>query len=290
MRHAIDCVHCLPSGGAVCRGAQVMRVQMQLDAEGGAARQFKGSLDCAMQVLRREGLVKGWYAGISAGIFRQLSYGMPRMAFYTMLLERFKTKEAMPFAKKLGLGLVAGGTAALIGVPSEVCLVRMGADSKKPEAERRNYKNVVDAITRIAKEEGVVKLWSGAGPTIARACLLNAGQLGVYSEAKEVLEARAGLTGIPLQFIGSLIASVAANSTVPRTRYSFVRAASSGVARLHSPFVLRCWPCCDGRSRAAAGFSCSTVMACPADVMKSRMQNALPGAYTGMADCVSGSR
>jgi solute carrier family 25 oxoglutarate transporter 11 len=107
----------------------------------------------------------------------------------------------------------------------------MGADSKKPEAERRNYKNVVDAITRIGKEEGVAALWSGAGPTIARACLLNAGQLGVYSEAKEVLSASAGLSGIPLQFIGSLIASVAANSTIPRVYLAVSRKTLGPVSR-----------------------------------------------------------
>jgi solute carrier family 25 oxoglutarate transporter 11 len=139
-----------------------------------------------------------------------------------MLLERFSTPgEQMPFVKKLGLGLTAGGTAALMGVPSEVCLVRMGADCKKPEDERRNYKNVLDAVFRIGREEGVAALWSGAGPTIARACLLNAGQLGVYSEAKEVLSAKAGLSGIPLQFVGAFIASIAANSeTASRQRRS----------------------------------------------------------------------
>lgn len=210
---------CFPVAESCFIGAQVMRVQMQLDAEGGAARQYKGSLDCAVKVFQKEGLVNGLYAGISAGIFRQLSYGMPRMAFYTMLLERFKTEGAMPFYKKLGLGSIAGGTAAMIGVPSEVCLVRMGADSKKPVAERRNYKHVVDAVIRIGKEEGLSALWSGAGPTIARACLLNAGQLGVYSEAKEVLSDSIGLSGIQLQFVGSLIASVAANSTPSCTRH-----------------------------------------------------------------------
>ena len=131
---------------------------MQIDSEGGAKRQYKGSLDCARQVFAKEGLVRGLYAGISAGIFRQLSYGMPRMAFYPMLLDRFKEPEGqtcalpplttdarhwsprranararrrMSFAKKLALGSIAGSTAALLGVPSEVCLVRMGADSKK---------------------------------------------------------------------------------------------------------------------------------------------------------------
>ena len=84
--------------------AQVTRVEMQIDSEGGAKRQYKGSFACARQVFAKEGLVRGLYAGISAGIFRQISYGMPRMAFYPMLLDRFKEPEgqtcALPAARR----------------------------------------------------------------------------------------------------------------------------------------------------------------------------------------------
>lgn len=44
----------------------------------------------------------------------------------------------------------------------------------KPE-EKRNYKNVFDAFSRIIKEEGVTTLWRGCGPTIARAMATNFG-------------------------------------------------------------------------------------------------------------------
>lgn len=37
-------------------------------------------------------------------------------------------------------------------------------------------------------------LWRGSTPTVARACLLNMGQLGVYSQAKTSV---AKLTGLP---------------------------------------------------------------------------------------------
>ena len=258
---------------------------MQIDSEGGAKRQYKGSLDCARQVFAKEGLVRGLYAGISAGIFRQISYGMPRMAFYPMLLDRFKEPEgqtcALP-ARRPHLRCRAALTRApgtgcrsqrsWLSAPSpgprprcSACRARCASCAwaptaksaraptarprpprsrprsaccvGRPAAERRNYKHVVDAVTRIAREEGVAALWGGAGPTMARACLLNAGQLGVYSEAKEQIGATTGMTGLPLMFCGSLVSAV-----------------------------------------AAVG------MSCPADVMKSRMQNAAPGQYAGMTD------
>ena len=46
--------------------------------------------------------------------------------------------------------------------------MRMGADTKLPEAERRNYKGVFDCVSRIAREEGVKGLWRGADATVIR--------------------------------------------------------------------------------------------------------------------------
>jgi hypothetical protein len=40
---------------------------------------------------------------------------------------------------------------SLIGNPADLALIRMQADNQLPEAERRNYKNVIDAFSRIRK-------------------------------------------------------------------------------------------------------------------------------------------
>jgi solute carrier family 25 oxoglutarate transporter 11 len=88
--------------------------------------------------------------------------------------------------------LIAGGIGSFIGTPCDLILVRMQADSTLPEAERRNYKNVFEAFSRIIREEGVTSLWNGAGPTILRACALNVAMLVTYDEAKERLTRRFG--------------------------------------------------------------------------------------------------
>lgn len=69
--------------------------------------------------------------------------------------------------------MTAGGIGSFIGTPCDLALVRMQADSTLPLNERRNYKNVFDAFSRIVSEEGVFSLWYGATPTIARAMSLN---------------------------------------------------------------------------------------------------------------------
>ena len=63
----------------------------------------------------------------------------------------------------------------------------MTADGRLPMAERRNYKNVFDALFRIVREEGLFTLWRGATPTMARAMVVNAAQLASYSQAKQGL-------------------------------------------------------------------------------------------------------
>lgn len=73
----------------------------------------------------------------------------------------------------------------MVGTPAEVALIRMTSDMKRPPAERRNYKHVFNALSRIYGEEGLLKMWSGCTPTVARAVVLNAAQLSVYSQAKE---------------------------------------------------------------------------------------------------------
>lgn len=88
---------------------------------------------------------------------------------------------------KAALGMAAGMAGAFVGTPAEVALIRMTADGRLPLAERRNYKNVIEALMRITKEEGILTLWRGAIPTMGRAMVVNAAQLASYSQAKQFL-------------------------------------------------------------------------------------------------------
>jgi solute carrier family 25 oxoglutarate transporter 11 len=151
-----------------------------------------------------------------------------------------ETAATLPLLKKFACGASAGGLSSIIGVPSETCMVRMAADNRLPpnDPARRGYSSVFDALFRIVREEGVLTLWNGAGPTVVRAVLLNAGQLAAYSESKRQVSERLGLSGVPLQFTSALVSASFANA-----------------------------------------------LCTPADVLKSRMQNAVKGQYAGVFDC-----
>jgi len=80
--------------------------------------------------------------------------------------------------EKILASLFAGFAGALIGNPADLTLVRFQADGSLPPDQRRNYKNVFEAMGRIIKEEGVLALWRGSGPTVVRAMAMN---LGIYT-------------------------------------------------------------------------------------------------------------
>jgi solute carrier family 25 oxoglutarate transporter 11 len=113
--------------------------------------------------------------------------------------------------QKTGASLFAGGLGSFIGTPFDLALVRMQSDMTLPVEERRNYKNVFDAFRRIIGEEGLLACWSGATPTILRACALNIAMLVTYDESKERLTAYLGKDANQrlIQIGSSMISSVA---------------------------------------------------------------------------------
>ncbi len=97
---------------------------------------------------------------LSAGLFRQATYATARLGIYQTLLERFRQPDGRPpqFFINLLLGVVSGGLGSFIGTPAGVALVRMALDGRLPVSERRNYKHIFDALARITREEGILKL------------------------------------------------------------------------------------------------------------------------------------
>merc|ERR1719494_593613 len=86
----------------------------------------------------------------------------------------------------------------------------MTSDGRLPVAERRNYTNVFNALFRMVKEEGVLTLWGGCGPTVVRAMVVNAAQLATYSQAKQfILTLSYFEDNILCHFVASMISGFA---------------------------------------------------------------------------------
>ena len=116
-------------------------------------------------------------------MMRQASYGTARIGLNRSFADKAQAwhgGSSLPFALKVGAGMASGAVAVCIGTPLDLTLVRMQADSMKPDGERRNYRGVLDALSRTVREEGFVSLWKGVTPSIMRGMAMNVGQ---YADA-----------------------------------------------------------------------------------------------------------
>ena len=117
---------------------------------------------------------------------RQFIYCGIRLGLYKSFEDHTKHQHGrnMTFGEKVMYSLLSGGIGSAIATPTDVSLIRFQSDNNLPKNERRNYKNVFDALQTIAREEGIRGLWTGAVPTIARASVLNCAHLVAYNQAK----------------------------------------------------------------------------------------------------------
>lgn len=182
----------------VIQPVDMVKVRIQLAGEGTAGGPKASPFAVARQIVA-SGKVMDLYTGLSAGLLRQAVYTTARLGFFDTFMGRL-TQRAKEQGRNIGFqdrataGLTAGGIAAMIGNPADLALIRMQSDGLKPLAERKNYKSVIDALSSIAKSEGIGALWAGAAPTVARAMALNFGQLAFFSEAKAQLKANTDLS------------------------------------------------------------------------------------------------
>lgn len=176
-----------------------------------------GPITVGVRIVQQEG-VAALFSGVSATVLRQTLYSTTRMGLYDIMKKKWTDPDTgnMPLVRKIGAGLVAGAIGAAVGNPADVAMVRMQADGRLPPAQRRNYKSVLDAITRMSKQEGVTSLWRGSSLTVNRAMLVTASQLASYDQIKETIlqngVMKDGLgTHVTSSFAAGFVAAVASN-------------------------------------------------------------------------------
>ncbi|WVR04687.1 hypothetical protein IAU60_001698 [Kwoniella sp. DSM 27419] len=186
----------------------VMRVRMQTST-------VKTSFTNAVSGVLQQNGVRGLYTGLSASIFRQMTYSVTRLGAYDML----KSTMSNGGKRKLTTGemvLCASGAGALGGVagnPADILLVRMVADPTKDAAHQYRYKNAIQGVYRMVREEGVMSLGRGLAPNTIRAILMNASQLVSYDFFKDaIISADLMSNGMPLHFVSSALAGTVATT------------------------------------------------------------------------------
>ena len=191
-----------------------LAVRMSLASAGG--EKVQGLLPFAKQMVQKEG-VGSLYKGIGAGTLRQIFYATSRFGLFEVFRDKIAERRGgeVDFVTRLVAGSVSGGCAALLSCPAEVSLVRMSNDNALPLNERRNYKNVVDAFARTAKEDGPLAFWRGSTPFCTRCIIVGCFQVATYDQFKQFFSTK-------LNIEKNGVANIALSANVASLIYSFI--------------------------------------------------------------------
>ena len=171
-------------GSAVVQPQDVLKVRQMTSVD-----RKQSAAAVARAIYRAQG-ARGFYSGLSAALVRQSTYGTARIGLHRVIsdaLVRHNDGRPIPFYQKAASGMLSGALAVCVGAPFDIALVRMQTDGALPAAERRGYRHVFDAVGRIAREEGVARLWRGLAPNMLRGMAMNAGMMASYDQSKELV-------------------------------------------------------------------------------------------------------
>ncbi|KAF4537290.1 Mitochondrial dicarboxylate transporter [Lasiodiplodia hormozganensis] len=183
--------------------------------------------------------VTGLYRGLSASLLRQITYSTTRFGIYEQLKTSMTTPTSTPSMPTLiALSSASGFLGGIVGNPADVLNVRMQHDAALPPANRRNYKNAIDGLIRMTREEGAKSLFRGVWPNSMRAVLMTASQLASYDGFKRmILEYTPLKDGLGTHFAASFAAGFVATTVcspvdVIKTRVMSAHGESKSLAKL----------------------------------------------------------
>lgn len=162
------------------------KVRLQLQGGGG---KYKGLLGTCATIAREEGPGALW-KGLEPGLHRQVVYGGLRIGLYDPVKSFFVGKDHVgdvPLTMKIAAGLATGAIGISVASPTDLVKVRMQSEGKLPPGAPKKYPNAVKAYGIILREEGLLGLWKGLGPNIARNAIINAAELASYDQIKEAM-------------------------------------------------------------------------------------------------------
>lgn len=203
-------------GSCCIHPIDLAKVRMQIYGQVNPGKPIPGFPTIIKNMVASEG-VTSLYRGVDAAIGRQMVYGTARIGlhtkFSTMLVEK-NNGQPISFVQKAASGMISGAIAVSIGSPFDIALVRLQSDGMAKPEDRRNYKNVFDALIRTAREEGFVALYHGVAPNILRGMSMNVGMMSCNDQFQEMY---AGLLGDPMtngpQLPTRILASLSAGFT-----------------------------------------------------------------------------
>ncbi|XP_052022706.1 mitochondrial brown fat uncoupling protein 1 isoform X2 [Apodemus sylvaticus] len=175
----------------------------------------------------------------------------------------------------MGVKIFSAGISAcladIITFPLDTAKVRLQIQGEGQTSSTIRYKGVLGTITTLAKTEGLPKLYSGLPAGIQRQISFASLRIGLYDTVQEYFSSGRERT------TPNLMRNVIINCTELVT-YDLMKGA------LVNHHILADDVPCHLLSALVAGF-CTTLLASPVDVVKTRFINSLPGQYPSVPSC-----
>ncbi|KAI8078950.1 mitochondrial carrier domain-containing protein [Gilbertella persicaria] len=151
-----------------------------------AAPKYKGLVHGTKSIIAQEGL-GGIYRGVGPVMARQGANSAVRFTSYSYFKSglqswRGKANEPLPSTYTFAAGAMAGIVTVYSTMPLDVVKTRMqGLDAKM-------YKNSVDCLIQVVKQNGIFSLWKGTTPRLTRLIFSGGIVFTVYEKVYHTLE------------------------------------------------------------------------------------------------------
>jgi len=202
-------------GSAVTHPLDLLKVRLQV------AKNLKKTLNKSLiqptslqsivaTIFRNEGPI-GFYRGLSASIFRQLTYSSARFNVYFTLTKKipaFFNTDKISFVGQMGSACVAGAAGALAGNVFDLLNIRMQSNAGLPLEQKRNYKHAIDGLIKLVRQEGAAACLTGLPTNTQRAIVITIAQLVSYDRAKGFLIKKGFNDGVSTYFLSSMISGL----------------------------------------------------------------------------------
>lgn len=142
-----------------------------------------------VNILRNEG-PRALYTGYAATLIRDVPYTMLEFGLYAQFKRTFrlaKRKEKLTPKEEIALGGLAGGCTGFLTTPLDLAKTRLMTQASGPA---RQYSGVLDALTKIARNEGVPALFKGSIPRVVWLIPFTALYFGIHEATKRTLASR----------------------------------------------------------------------------------------------------
>lgn len=132
-------------------------------------RNYKGVINAFTRILTEEG-VSAFFRGSGPFVSRAMLVGAVQVGTYDQFRETFRNvfNVRNQFSNVFCASMASGLLYSTVTMPFETSKNRMAFQKPDPSTGKLLYNSTIQTITTIAKNEGVLKLWTGFSPYYLR--------------------------------------------------------------------------------------------------------------------------